>query len=83
MPQMTSIKTGPLSLKLLFFNTTYDDLLPRNIILVLGVHCKAMCEYESADSDAATSFCASHVTGRLIYFAGKVSDEGILVSALF
>ncbi|GAA6076601.1 uncharacterized, partial [Tachysurus ichikawai] len=37
-----------------------------------------MCEYESADSDAATSFCGSHVAGRLIYFAGKVSDEGIL-----
>lgn len=42
-----------------------------------------MCESESADSGAATSFRGSHVAGRLIYFAGKVSDEGILVSALF
>lgn len=77
------IKTGHVSLKLLFFNTTYDDLLQSCILLVLDVHCKAMCEYKSADSDAATSFCGSHVAGRLIYFAGKVSEEGTLVSALF
>lgn len=77
MTQMTSIKAGHLWLKLLFFSTTYNDLLLSYILLVLEVHCKAMCEYESADSDAATSFCRSHVAGRLIYFAGKLIDEGI------
>lgn len=83
MTQMTSIKTGHLSPKPLSSNTTYDNLLPSYILLVLGVHCKATCECERAGSDAATSSRGSHIAGRVIYFARKVSDEGILVSALF